>query len=111
MPYVGKINVRVFPLDVVLSTDPGIDELTEAVRTFTTHFTNTIERYVNLRQCITNEPLTILTLLTKGVPERVIARILGRDINYITKVKSDWKKRGGRPVDRRTDKGKNIRDI
>jgi len=104
-------RIEIIPLDVVLSTDPGIDELTGAVRAFTIHFTDIIERYVDLRQCITNEPLTILTLLTKGVPERVIARYLGRNIDDIPKVKSNWKKRGGRPVDRRTDKGKNIRDM
>lgn len=104
-------RIEIVPLDVVLSTDPDIEELTEAVRAFTTHFTELIERYVDLRQCITNEPLTIFTLVHKGVPERVIARFLGRDLGYIAKVKSTWKKKGGHPVDRRIKEGKNIRNV
>lgn len=104
-------RIEIIPLDVVLSTDPDIAELTEGVRAFTTHFMAMVERHVDLRQCIRDVPMTINHLLQRGVPERVIARFLGRDLASIAKIKSDWKKRGGHPVDRRTDEGKNIRDM
>jgi hypothetical protein len=104
-------NIEIIPLDVIFTETPSNQQLTEAMEAFTTRFIDIIQEYVNCEACRRPDPNDIEQFIQRGVPDIDICSRFGISSAYLSKIKSGLKKQGMAITDRRTSRGKQIRDV
>lgn len=104
-------GMDIIPMDVVLSQDPDIDELTAGVRAFSTRFIELVQGYVDLPPGMLEEPETTEEFLERGVPDRIVAKYLHKKDAYVSGLRSKMRKKGKVAINRGSGRGRDEREL
>lgn len=104
-------GIVIIPLDVIFTEVPSNQELTDAMEAFTTKFIDIIQEYVNCEACRRPNPRSVDQYIIRGVPDIDISNRFAVTQGYINKRKSILYQKGTPITDRRTKRGRQIRDV
>jgi hypothetical protein len=104
-------DIMIIPLDVIFTEVPSTQELTHAMEAFTTKFIDIIQEYVNCEVCRIPNPINVDEYIARGVPDIDICNRFAVSQGYINKRKSILNKQGIPITDRRSKRGRQIRDV
>lgn len=104
-------DIVIIPLDVIFTEVPNIQELNQAMEAFTTKFIDIIQEYVNCEACRSTNPTDIDQYIARGVPDIDICNRFAVSQGYINKRKSILNKQGIPITDRRSKRGRQIREV